>query len=117
MRLRRPWPRLPPRQGMQLCGALVRQDRRAERLKQRAVHRVGLRMLFRMPLHAEREARRVGDADRLDGAVFRHTLDDDARAGLENALTVKRVYADGVAAEKSREDAARHELDVMAVGG
>ena len=42
-----------------------------------------------MPLHAERKARRVGDSDRLDSAVFRHAFDDDPLAELENALAMK----------------------------
>jgi len=42
----------------------------------------------------------IGDPDRLDGAVLRHTLDDDPLAGLKDALAVKRVDADGLAAEQ-----------------
>ena len=69
-----------------------------------------------MPLHAERKARRIGDADRLDGAVLRHALDHDALAGLVDALAVQRVHADGLAAEEPREGAARDEPDLMPVG-
>ena len=96
--------------------ARLRLERLAERLKQRAVHRVALRVVLGVPLNAERKARRVGDADRLDRAVFRHALDDDALAGLENALAMQRVHADGLPAEELREGAARNESDVMAVG-
>src|SRR5262245_58553412 len=99
-----------------LGGFSVRQECFTERLKQRQVNCVALRIVLRVPLDAQREARRVGDADRLDGAVLRHALDDDARTGLENALAVQRVDADGVAAEELRKDPARHELDVMAIG-
>lgn len=42
-----------------------------------------------MPLNAEREARSIGDPDRLDRAVLSYALDHDTLAGLENALTMK----------------------------
>ena len=92
---------------LELVLPLVCDQRLAERLEQLAVDRVALRVVLRMPLHAERKARRVGDADRLDGAVFRNALDHDALAGLEDALAVQRVDADGLAAEQCRERAAR----------
>jgi len=44
-----------------------------------------------MPLHAERKARRFGDADGLDRFVPRHTLDNNASARLENALAVQGI--------------------------
>src|ERR1700733_14778095 len=77
----------------------ARSQRRAERLEQRAVDRVAMRIVFGVPLHAERKARGIRDADRLDGAVFRHALDDDALAGLQDALPVQRIDLDGLAAE------------------
>ena len=60
-----------------------------------------------MPLHAERKARRIGNPDRLDGAVFRHALDDDPLARFEDALAVQRIHADGLAAEEPGERAVR----------
>jgi len=42
---------------------------RLERLEQGAVDRIALRGRLRMPLNTERKPRRVGDPDRLDGAV------------------------------------------------
>jgi hypothetical protein len=54
-----------------------------------------------MPLHPERKARRVGDPDRLDGAILGHALNHDAPARFENALTVQRVDADGLAKQLS----------------
>ena len=74
---------------MRLRRALVRGQRVAERLEQRAVDRIALRIVFGMPLHAERKARRVGDPDRLDGAVFRDALDHDPLARLQDALPVQ----------------------------
>src|SRR5258708_3963819 len=78
----------------------VLQQRGAESLEQGAIDGVVLRVVFGVPLHTQRESRRVGDADRLDRAVFGDTLDDDPLAGLENALAVQRIHADRLAAEK-----------------
>src|SRR5260370_37661703 len=69
-----------------------------------------------MPLNAEGKARRVGDADGLDRAVLRHALDDNPLAGLEDALTVQRVDADGLLTEELREGAAGDQVDIVAVG-
>ena len=85
----------------ELSRALASHQRLAERLEQRAVDRVALRIVFGVPLHAERKARRVRNPDRLDGAVLRHALDHDPLARLEDALAVQRVDADGLAAEES----------------
>src|SRR5690348_5245925 len=60
--------------------ASMRGHRRAKRLKQRAVYRIALRVVFGVPLHAQGKARRIGDPDRLDRVVLRHALDDDAPA-------------------------------------
>src|SRR5256885_10788274 len=93
---------------------LARDKRLAERLKQRAIDRVTLRVVLRMPLHAERKARRVGNPDRFDGAVFRDALDHDALAGLENALAVQRIDADGFATEQFCESAAGNQCHLVA---
>ena len=96
--------------------ALVFDERLAERLEQRAIDRVGLRVVFGVPLHAERKSRRIGNADRLDRAVFGDALDNDPLAGLEDALTMQRIDPDGLAAEKPCEGAIRRERDLMPVG-
>src|SRR5258705_8643974 len=96
--------------------ARARQERLAERLKQRAVHRVALRIVLGMPLHAECKAWRVGDPDCLDRAVLRHALDDDPSARLQDALTMQGVYPDGLLTEDAGECSARHQLDVVAIG-
>src|SRR5260370_41057838 len=83
-----------------LARPLMQLERFAEGLEQRAVDRVALRVVFRMPLHAECKARRIRDPDCLDGAVFRDALDHDALAGLEDALPVQRIDADGFTAEQ-----------------
>ena len=62
-----------------------------------------------MPLHTEREAGRIGNADRLDGAVLGHALDHDALARLKDALPVQRIDLDLLAAEDLGEGAARHQ--------
>src|SRR3977135_1666136 len=89
--------------------------RRAEGLEQRAIDRVVLRIVFGVPLDAEREARSVGDADRLDRAVLCHALDDDPLAGLEDALAVQRIHADRLASEEPREDSPRRQAHFVAV--
>ena len=55
-----------------------------------------------MPLYTERKARRASDPDGFDGAVLRHALDDDPLARFQDALTVQRIDADGLAAEQLR---------------
>src|ERR1043166_6931505 len=85
---------------------LIRPQRLAERLKQFAVHRIALRIVLGMPLHAERKARRIRDADRLDGAVLGGPLDDHALAWLENTLSMQRIDPDGLAAEQRCKSAA-----------
>jgi hypothetical protein len=94
----------------------MRQKCLAERFKQGAVDRIALRIVFRMPLHAERKARRIGNPNRFDGAVLRGALDDHALAGFENSLTMQRVDPDRLAAEQPRKGAAGDQADVMAVG-
>src|SRR5258708_19119158 len=69
-----------------------------------------------MPLHAECKARGVGNPDRLDRAVLGHALDDDARSGFEDALTMQRVDAERLAPKYLRKDAAGNETDVVPVG-
>src|SRR3954471_1243447 len=88
---------------------LIRGQCLAERLKQFSVDGVALRIVLGMPLHAERKARCIRDPDRLDGAVLGRTLDDDAFARLENALSVERIDPDGLAPEQRGEGAARHQ--------
>src|SRR3954465_5445049 len=78
----------------------VRLQRLAEGLEQRAVDRIALRIVLGMPLHAERKPRCVRNPDRIDGASFPHALDDDTLAGIEDALPVQRVDANGFAAEQ-----------------
>src|ERR1044072_3395335 len=94
--------------------ALLRRNGLTERLKQRAIDRIALRIEFGMPLHAERKARRIGHADRLDGAVVGHALDDDALAWVEDALPVQRVHTDAVTAEDPGERTAGREPHVVA---
>src|SRR5260370_1541683 len=94
----------------------MRQKRFTKGLKQCAVDRVALRIVLRVPLDGEGEARRVGNPDRLDRAVFRDALDDDPLARFQDALTMKRIDTDGLATEQPREGAAGNEIDVMTVG-
>src|SRR6516164_840222 len=88
----------------------------AKSLEQRAVDRVALRIIFRMPLHAERKARRIGDADRFDGAVLRDAFDDDALAGLEDTLPIQRIDADHLANEQLRKRSVENEATLVPVG-
>ena len=74
-----------------------------------------MRVVLRVPLHAERKAWRIGNSNCFDGAVVRHALDDDAFAGLENALAMERVHPDGFLTKKPREGAARGETNIMTV--
>lgn len=95
---------------------LVRQDRLPESFEQRAVDRVRLRIVFGVPLDAERERRRAIDADRFRRSVLGNAFDDDPLSGLQDALTVERIHPYAIAAEQFREDAVRRELHIMAVG-
>src|SRR6516225_4029156 len=69
-----------------------------------------------MPLHAEGKSGGVGDADRLDRAVFGHAFDDHARARLQNALAVEGVHADDLAAEDAGKNPPRDQPDLVAIG-
>src|ERR1700733_4618922 len=91
-------------------------ERATESLEQFAVHRIAVGHVLGMPLHAERKARCIGDANGLDRAVFRHALDKDAPARLKYALAVQRIDADGFGAEQFGKNAARREADLMAFG-
>ena len=66
---------------LELVLPLVRDQRRAERLEQFSIDRIALRVVLHMPLYAECKTRRIGNPDRLDGAVFGDAFDDDAFAG------------------------------------
>jgi hypothetical protein len=68
---------------------------------------------FRVPLHAERKRERVGDAHRLDDAVWRPCLDGQARAEPVDTLRVQRIDPDPFAAGEPRELTARHQLHVV----
>src|SRR5947209_13906529 len=97
-------------------GLLIFRHRSAERFEQCAIDRAALRLVFGMPLHAERKARRIGDADRLDRVVLGYAFDDDALARLENALAVQRIDADALGAQQFGEDAAWREPDLVPLG-
>src|SRR5258708_17659468 len=99
-----------------LAGMPVRRQRFAERQKQFAIDGIALRIVFRMPLHAERKARCFRNPYRLDGAVFGDPFDDDPLAWFEDALAVQRIDADGLAAEDARKGAIGNETDLMAGG-
>src|SRR6516225_2963425 len=96
-------------------GALAGQKCIAEGLKQRAIDGIVLWIVLSMPLNAECKARRVGDSNRLNRAVFGHSLDHNPLARFQDALTVKRVYADGLPTEDPRKRAPRNESDIMAI--
>src|SRR5258705_7069166 len=112
-----PSSRAPGVRSRQLVRPAVRQQRLAESLKQCSVDGIALRIVFGMPLHAECEARRVGNPDRLDRAILRHALDDHPFPRLEDALTVQRIDAYGLATEQPGEDPAGNETDAVTVCG
>ena len=84
------------RVGIALALTFPRQHGRTKGLKKGAVYQVAPGIVLGMPLHPQRKARGIGDANGLDGAVLRHPLHDDALAGLEDALAVQRVYPDAL---------------------
>src|SRR3984885_14614863 len=96
-----------------LRDALGLEQRLAKGLKQRAVDRIALRIIFGMPLHTERKRRRLRNSNGLDRAVLRDPLHHDPFAGIEDALTVQRIDADGVAAEQFGKGAASEKTDLM----
>src|SRR6202035_2836156 len=87
-------------------GPLILHQRRAERLEQCAIDRIAIGLVLGMPLHAERKARRIRNGDGLDGFVLGDAPEDDALAGLEDALAVQRIDPDGLGAEQCGEHAA-----------
>src|SRR6185312_5853173 len=87
----------------------------AKRLEQFAVDGVALRIVFRVPLHAERKGTRLRDPDRLDRSVLGDTFEHDPLARLENALPVQRIDADFLAAEDFGEGTARNERHLMTI--
>ena len=91
-------------------------QRRAEGFEQFAIHRIVLRVVFGVPLHAERKTRRLGNADRLNGAVIGHALDDDAFAGLEDALAVQRIDANAFGTEQFRKYATGRQPYLVTIG-
>src|SRR5262245_42002217 len=106
------WPAAPgrPLEPSMFCRRL------AEGLEQRTVDRILLRIVFGMPLHTEREASRICNSDRLDGAVLGDTLDDHTPARFENALPVQRIHADGLASQNPGECSARGKSHFVAIG-
>src|SRR3982751_2250348 len=94
---------------------VTRYQRLTESFEQGTVDRIELRIVFRMPLYPEREAGGIRDPDRLDGTVFRHSLDHDTAARLENALPVKRIDPDRVTTQDRRECTARSQGDGVAI--
>lgn len=74
---------------VRLSGGFSCPNRIAECLKQRTVHGVGLRIVFGMPLHAERKSRRILEPYRLDRPVLCNAFGNDPVAKLENALSMQ----------------------------
>src|ERR1700744_574540 len=86
-------------------------DGGAELLENRAGQRVGAPVVFRVPLYADGIADRRagfagGDSDRLDQAVWRGALDDQAGRQLVDALVVQGVHRDLRRAGKAVQPAA-----------
>src|SRR5436305_4411617 len=96
-------------------GPLTPYKRFPKGLKQFAVDWIALRIVFGMPLHAERKAGRVGNPDRLDGAVLGQPFYDDPLARFENTLAVQRINPDCLAAEDPRKRAAGNQTDFVPV--
>jgi len=73
--------------------------RLGERLEDAAGHRIGLPVVFRVPLHTDREALRVDHAHRLDLTVRSNPLGHQARGelveldALVSALKANRLLA------------------------
>jgi len=97
-------------------GSSVRRKRRAEGLKQRAVHCVALRIVLRVPLNTQRKAGRISNPDSFDRSIFCYTFDDNPVAGLQNALTVQRVHTDNLFSKNAREGTACNEPNIVALG-
>ena len=68
-----------------------------------------------MPLHAERKRRGIRNADRFDGAIFGHTFNDNTLARFENALTMQRIDANGLATKQTRKHAILDQTDIVAI--
>ena len=71
--------------------------------------------VFRVPLHADAEGRRGGDAHRLDGAVIGYRLDHQALGQTIDALGMQRVDHDLAGAiGQVLQGAARRQRDPLA---
>jgi hypothetical protein len=65
---------------IRLSDGFMGSHRIAECLKQRTINRVGLRIVFGMPLHTERKSRRVLEPYRLDRPVLGNAFGNDSFA-------------------------------------
>ncbi|RAJ86565.1 hypothetical protein C7409_1403, partial [Paraburkholderia caballeronis] len=86
----------------------------AEGAEDRGGEGVACVLPFGVPLHAERERGRAGDADRFDQAIGRNGFGGEAGTEAVDALAVQRVDAGvGRAARQPLQQAAGHERDRM----
>ena len=77
---------------------------------------LGIGHVLGMPLHGKRKARRLADADGLDGVVLPPRPRRRCAGPAKNALAVQRIDPDGLGAEELCEYAAGREPDLVAVG-
>lgn len=87
----------------------------AECLKQRTINRVGLWIVFGMPLHTERKSRRVLEPYRLDRPVLGNAFGNDPLTKFEDALPMQGVHPDRLSAEDTRKHPIRNELNVVSI--
>ncbi|MBB3743687.1 hypothetical protein FHX10_003186 [Rhizobium sp. BK591] len=100
---------------VRLSGGFSCPNRIAECLKQRTVHGVGLRIVFGMPLHAERKSRRILEPYRLDRPVLCNAFGNDPVAKLENALSMQGVHPDRLPAEDACKHPILYKLNIVTI--
>src|SRR5689334_8504565 len=87
--------------------------RRTEGTEQRARKIVAHCFPLGMPLHGERETRRVAHAERFDHAIGRAGFDDEAVGEPIDALPVQRIHANTIRAGEAAQHAAIFEDHVV----
>lgn len=87
----------------------------AECLKQRTINRVGLRIVFGMPLHTQSKSRRVLEPYRLDRPVLGNAFGNDPLTKFEDSLSMQGVHPDRLPAEDARKHPVLYKSNIVTI--